>query len=481
MSRKILGLDIREQSIAAVLLDSGFKSSQLLGQAFFPIPESEDDDDQGLAQAIAAVVEKLKPTGAACILGIPATSVSFRNLSVPFHDLKKIRQILPFELEPSLPLPVDELIFDFEAVKRNGHQDLLAYAARRDRIQFYLDTLAAANLNPVAIMPGGYAAARFIATMAADSEDFLLVDTGENNHAVYAVCSGNVRMVRSLPMALGVSPVLHSLEVRLRQTFTAAGESLGFSIDPSAVFATGPQSELLTGVNGAVTLLDLPVKSIEGIRSFPKLKGVTDTPLWATGCLDIALALALMETEAVDGVNFSTQRSTFQHYWGEYRSNIIFTAVLVALTLIIVLAGQFIEVANKQRQLAELDRRIEAVFKETFPEVTRVQAPLQQMQLKIKEAGENGVGSETIGSRVRVIDLLDTLSRRIPESVEIKISRLVVGADNAVLSGNTDTFNTVDEIKSGLEGAEIFKQVTISSADLDKSGQGVRFKLKMDY
>ena len=65
--------------------------------------------DYDVDQVIQAVVEKLKPAGAACVLGIPATFVSFRNLSLPFHDLKKIRQILPFELEPSLPLPVEEL------------------------------------------------------------------------------------------------------------------------------------------------------------------------------------------------------------------------------------------------------------------------------------------------------------------------------------------------------------------------------------
>lgn len=481
MSRRILGIDIREQSIAAVLLDSGFKGSQLLGQAVFPVPESEEDKGRGVGQAIEAVVEKLKPAGAACILGIPATFVSFRNLSVPFHDIKKIRQILPFELEPSLPLPVEDLIFDFEAVKRDGHQDILAFAARKDRIQFYLDTLAAANLNPVAIMPGGYAAARFISTTASDSDDFLLIDTGENNHSVYAVCSGDVRMVRSLPVAFGSNPVLHSLETRLRQTFTAAGERLGIGVNPSTVFATGPQAELLTAGSGTPTLLGLPVKSIADIRSFPKLKGAADTPDWAAGRLDIALALAFMETEAIGGINFSTRRSTFQHYWNEHRGNMIFTGVLVALTLAIVLAGQFFEVRAKQRRLVDLDRQIEAVFKETFPDVTRVQAPLQQMQLKIKEAEESGAGSDMIGSRVPVIDLLDTLSRRIPESAEVKISRLVVGTDNAVLSGNTDTFNTVDEIKSSLEGAEIFKQVIISSADLDKSGKGVRFKLKMDY
>ncbi len=481
MSRKILGLDIREHAIAAVLLDSGFKGSQLVRQGYFPIPANEEGPSEALQAVLETVAETMKPAGAACVLGIPTTCVSFRNLSVPFHDIKKIRQILPFELEPTLPLPVDELIFDFEAVKRNGHQDLLAYAARKDHIQLYLDTLATANLNPVAIMPGGYAAARFIAAMTAASEDFLLIDSGENHHTVYAVCSGNVRMVRALPVAGSGNPVAYSLESGLNQTFTAAEENLGIGIHPSQVFSTGPQRNLLFAGGGSDSLLGVPVKPIESIRDFPRLKGSLDGYEWQSGNLDIALALALMETEAVSGINFSTKRSTIQHYWSEHRTNIIFSAVLITLTVFIALAGQFFEVRGKQRRLDELNRRIEMVFRETFPEVTRVQAPLEQMTVKIKEAGEGSAGLDLAGSRVRVIDLLATLSQRIPASAAVKINRMVVGTDNIVLSGNTDTFNTVDEVKGVLEGADVFKQVTISSADLEKSGQGVRFKLKLDF
>jgi outer membrane translocation and assembly module TamA len=38
----------------------------------------------------------------------------------------------------------------------------------------------------------------------------------------------------------------------------------------------------------------------------------------------------------------------------------------------------------------------------------------------------------------------------------------------------------VEDIKSRLEKGELFKQVTIASADMDKSGKKVRFKLKID-
>ncbi|MBR9987366.1 MAG: PilN domain-containing protein [Desulfosarcina sp.] len=480
MSRKVLSLEIREESIAAVLLDSSFKGSQLETQGFFPIP-AEKEGNEGIKAALQTLVETINPTGATCVLGIPATLVSFRNLSVPFHDIKKIRQILPFELEPSLPIPVEELIFDFEAVKHDKQQDLLTFSIKKAEIQRYLDLLETVSLRPVVIMPGGYAAARFISTMTDDSSDFIFIDNGEGNHTIYAVCSGHVRMVRTLPVAGDGNPIIRNLETTLKRTFTALQESQGIGVDPSAVFSAGPQAPLLTTGNGSSTLLGVPVRSIDGLRTFPRLKGSLDTPQWQSGHLDIALALALMESESVSGVNFSTERSTIQHYWSEYRNNIILTACLILLALVTALGGQLLAVNAKQQRLAELDRQIEMVFKSTFPEVTRVEAPLQQMQIKIKAAGDGSTGFDLTGARVRVIDILNALSQQIPSSADVKVNRMVVGADNVVLSGDTDTFNTVDDVKGRLEEADLFTGVTISSADLEKSGNRVRFKLKLDF
>jgi type II secretion system protein L len=480
MSRKILSLEIREGSIAAVLLDSGFKGSLLEAQGYFPIP-ADKAGNEGIKEALETIVDTLNPTGATCVLGIPATVVSFRNLSVPFHDIKKIRQILPFELEPALPIPVEELIFDFEAVKRDKHEDLLTFSVKKKEIQRYLDLLGSVNLRPAVIMPGGYAAARFISSMTHESDDFLFIDTGENHHTIYAVCSGHVRMVRTLPVANDGNPALRNLETTMQRTFTALQESLGIAVNPSTVFSAGPQAPLLAAGNGSSMLLGIPVRPIDGIRTFPRLKGSLDTPDWQSGRLDIALALALMETEAVTGVNFSTERSTIQHYWSEYRKNIILTAVLLGIALVTALGAQVLGVNAKERRLAELDRQIEAVFRSTFPEVTRVVNPLQQMQIKIKEAGDGNIGFDLTGARVRVIDILNALSLQIPSSADVKVNRMVVGADNVVLSGDTDTFNTVDDIKGRLEEADLFKSVTISSADLEKSGNRVRFKLKLDF
>lgn len=480
MSRRILGLEIREASIAAVLLDRGFKGCLPEAQAYFPIP-ADLGADAGIKTALAALVDQLKPAGAACVLSIPTTCFSFRNLSLPFNDIKKIRQILPFELEPTLPTPVEELIFDFEAVKRDGHQDLLAFMVQRSQIRRYIELLEAVSLRPVVIMPGGYAAARFIAASTDDREEFLLIDSGEGNHTIYVVISGNIRMVRTLPVAGGGSPVIRGLETALRRTLTGLQESLGIDVNPSTVFSTGPQSDLLAVGSGSPTVMGLPVQTLADMRTFPRLIKPPDTPDWKSGRLDNALALALMEAEAVGGVNFSSERSTVQYYWNEYRRSIILTAALILLTLTTALVSQALAVRGSSQRLTELDRQIETIFKTTFPEVTRVVNPLQQMQVRLRETGDGSNGLERTGPRPRVIDVLDSLSRQIPAAVDVQMSQMVVGADNVVLSGHTDSFNTVDDIKGRLEKADLFTSVTISSATLERTGNRVRFRMNLEF
>lgn len=483
MSRKVLGLEIRETMISAVLLESSFKGSVLVGQAAAPIePDAPDDSPEtGLQAALASVVEMLKPAGAACVLGIPTRSVSFRNLSVPFHDKKKIRQILPFELEPTLPRPVDELRFEFEAVRRDGHQDLLALCVAGETIETYIGLLESVNLRPVVITPSAYAAARVMVAATTENDDFLFIDTDTATHAVYMISDGQVRLVRALPVVGAGRSVARHLEETLERTLIAANDSIGLVFDPKALIAAGPESPLLEPAGDRPSIMGLSVGTMDAVRHHTRLTGDTGTSDWQSGRFDTALALALFETEAMGGVNFSTERSTVQHYWSEYRAQIILSGVLILLTLAVILGTQLLSVSTKERRVADLDRQIAAVFKETFPDATRVQAPLQQMQIKLREAGEAGMGPELPGAKVRVIDILNSLSQRIPDTVDVTVSRMVVGTDNVVLSGTTDNFNTVDDVKGRMEGDDIFKAVTITSADMEKSGNRVRFKLKLDF
>jgi hypothetical protein len=57
---------------------------------------------------------------------------------------------------------------------------------------------------------------------------------------------------------------------------------------------------------------------------------------------------------------------------------------------------------------------------------------------------------------------------------------MVISPDTVIISGNTDEYNSVDEIKTSLEQIDSFKKVTITSSNTDRSGKEVRFQLKVE-
>ena len=77
------------------------------------------------------------------------------------------------------------------------------------------------------------------------------------------------------------------------------------------------------------------------------------------------------------------------------------------------------------------------------------------------------------------MDLLRDISERIPASLDVHMSRMVIDPETVRISGSTDTFNSVDTIKGGLEPSAYFSAVTISSANLDRAGKKVQFEMKL--
>jgi len=82
---------------------------------------------------------------------------------------------------------------------------------------------------------------------------------------------------------------------------------------------------------------------------------------------------------------------------------------------------------------------------------------------------------------MRAIDIIDNISKRIPRETDVTLTRMAIGSENVVVSGDTDTFNSVDNIKSRLEQVDSFKKIIISSANINKSDNRVRFKLKITF
>ena len=168
------------------------------------------------------------------------------------------------------------------------------------------------------------------------------------------------------------------------------------------------------------------------------------------------------------------------YYWSAYRPYITVPAILLAITIVIAFSGAIIENYTLGKRVDALDARLEQMYLSAFPGSKLTAPALEMMKSKVKELKKAGTGSEKSVVQTRSIDVLQQLSQFIPKSIEVTLSRMTIGPDEVTVSGDTAAFNVVDDIKSHLEKSEMFKKITIASANMDKSGQRVLFKLKID-
>ena len=242
MSRKILGLDIRHDAVSAVLVATGIKGTAIEAHEYIPVSNQRDRED-GFAGSLKTIAEKMDILGSICVAAFPADRISYRNLKVPFKGKKKISKILPYEIEPTLPLPVDDLIIDFHVVERSditGHTNLIAAAVEKSELQSYLDTLSMFDIEPEILTVGGYSAALCINSMIDGDRNWLFFDIDANNATAVAGVPGGIRLIRSFPIyAKDAQSKAEQFCTHLNRTLSAFEDALGSDFQPDEIFVTG--------------------------------------------------------------------------------------------------------------------------------------------------------------------------------------------------------------------------------------------------
>jgi general secretion pathway protein L len=481
MSRKVLGLDIRSKIVCAVLVKSSLRESRVAASMSVPIPETEDGSG-GLRAALETIASSMDLGGTDCAASIPAVFFSSRNLQMPFPNPKKIRMVLPFEIETLLPYAAEELALDFNVLDGEPAQDqteVLAVAIQKSRLSSLLEDLSAVNIDPERVTISGLSVAFWIGRDADPDRSFLCADIGETFGAVFVVAGNLVRLIRSFPLSPDPASRTRTIRDYIRTTLAAWSEAADSAGEPSEVVLTGDGVESIN-LEDVAQALPIMMKKADLGQTLQVSREETAGAQWNPTRMDGALALALAEIEGIEGLNFHRSQFLGKKVISRYGQDLIKTGALAATVLAFMFASVFTQGYLMKRRLADLDQQITSVFMETFPDSKKVVNPHQQMQINLRELRKNvGLPGESLPS-VRSIDILKSISDSIPENISVVIDRMVIGPETILISGTTAAFNAVDEVKGHLERTAGFKKVTISSANTDRSGKEVNFQLKVD-
>jgi general secretion pathway protein L len=499
MTRKILGLDIRNDSISAVLLTSGLKGNEIESFAYVPYDE-ENEDKSHMSVALQKIVDQKNIGDSVCIVSFPAEEISFRNLKIPFRDQKKISQILPLELEPLLPYPIDDLLMDFQIMplkEGSDNTDIIAVAVRKSYINECISELATFGIVPRIIAAGISHTTLCLNHFSDIPDNSIVIDIDSNKSSLFAFVSGQISLIRSMPLHSTMEKRAGALCADIQRTLAASETLTGSEIKPDAFFLTGPglndqsdqsdQSDQADQANLAdpdyqdeiARFFDVPTYRMD----LAKVSGVeldaVKASSWTPCQMDNALSLALTDITGVHWMNFSQKRFAVKKQWLEQKKNIVRSGVLAGIILFFAILNMIFDFHTAGKEIDRLDFEINKILKTSFPEITRIVDPLHQMKIKLKELKEDAAISEGAGGTILAIDILNAISNSIPASIDVEFERLVIGPDNVTISGETAAFNNVDDMKSNIEKGELFHKVVISSANTDRSENKVRFKLKM--
>jgi hypothetical protein len=344
----------------------------------------------------------------------------------------------------------------------------------------YIESLAEFKIDPEMVTVSGLPAAMCLADQADPGEDRVFLEVGSASSSLFIVNEGRLQLIRSFPTPVISEDRAGMLGAFVRRTLAAYDELCQTEFQPLDLVVTG------SGLNGASLdndvsgALDIPVSRLNFAERLSIQFDSQNSNSWNPALMDNALALTLMSIEGIKGLNFHKGHFAAKKLFVKHKTNWIKTGILAAAVLAMLIFSTILGTVTLNRKLDRIDQQITAVYKETFPEANRIVDPYREMQVNVQEAKKSAVIQSTTGPHIRSIDILNSISQNIPESIAVDVTRMVISAENVLITGTTDDFKSVEDIKGQLEKIDYFKKVTITSSNLDRSGKEVRFGLKVE-
>lgn len=459
------------------------------------------EEDGRLEDALKALLQQMDLKSDTCLASIPWEDVSYRNIQLPFKEPKKIRQTLPYEIEGMVPFPIEDLVVDFSVTERSSQSDILVVSVKKGVISEYLTQLQAFGIDPDVIEIRGLPLVSWVLGQEGAPDHGLLLEISLKRYALVFYLQRRVALVRTFdfdgdalarsifgstqgdsagpPTDGQIESDFRSLCKMVRNTIHAFQWQNHRVIPPEKVFLTGMGALYHDSVNLLGRFLDLPVERIN-LSEDKRISMDEDVArVWNAPLMDAALALALRDDRKGQGFNLRKDDFEIKKRYLGFKQEIRKAAILLTLVLLFIVANLGVDYHFLEQRYRMLDQKISAVFKSTFPEASRVEQPVNQMKVKIRDLRRSADATPGMGYDEHILDLLRDISERVPKTLDVHVTRMVIDPETVRISGDTNTFNTVDTIKNGLDPSIYFTAITISSANLDRTGKRVQFELSL--
>jgi type II secretion system protein L len=473
---RILGLDIGTHAVRGTLVRTAVRRSELL--QYLEVPIEEAHDPQGRADALRDSVRSLldqlgqrSPDGV--VAELDGHEASLRIVDLPAGAAKRVGEVLPFELEAVLPFPVEEAVVDYQPIERDSETfRLLATAAPKSKVAARLEQLrdAGADARELAVGAAALEGLTPVLPQLQTGGPHVLVDVGEHTTDVCILREGRCHLARTL--SSGMTSVREgrrgALEAQLRHTLANYRAQGG--AEPEVVFLAGdaasfPNATEWLGEIAGVECRVLPLPPAEGADDSTRPR--------------FARATALAGRVAYRGKRLDLRQGEFARprAMGALRQHTRLIAICAAVVLLSFSFSSYARwaiLADEREALrGELSRMTERLFDE---EAT---TPDQARALLTGKAGP----SDPL-PRFDAFDVLDAISRSVPDGITHDTRRLHIELEDKTHKGSfemeasVDSNSEAEQIRGQLNEHRCIEKANIGRITSGPGNEGRSYRLE---
>ena len=450
--RHAIGIDCQDDVWRVAVLREAGGSYEVIGVAAMPATGESPDRATALARLLAASgIARKRVAGA-----LPASGCAFKTTSLPPGNPAELAEVVRFEAEHQLPLPLQELVWGYTLTPEPAQRrHAVIVGARRTLIDEQLAVLEHAGGTPVALQPAPLAAMQaigqpggiFVLVLAGSTWSDLCLYDGERLLACRSVLAGDpagdgwaARIARELR-----SWMITQDDLRQVLLLGAVTEEIAHALAQAAALP--------------VTIAD-PWHGVRDPRGLlPALAGPP-----AAYAVAVGLAHAALHHQPAPNL----LPSSIRHAAEQQRSLAWVLAGLLcvlALLLPLALSGQR-TLQARAAQLQQAERQARQARR------TTIAAPSPA----VAAAGQTVAALQ--GSASRPLEILRRLSAELPAGM-LLTDFTYLRDKTVVLQGRADSHAVLASAMTAINRTAIFEQVMLNYANLVKenAGQGYDFQL----
>ena len=454
----VVGLQVKEGFIGAVQVFNGLKGPEIDKAAFREV-SNPDQMQEELKTFLREESFKTEMVVAA----LPASKAFIRDITLTLDNPKVVEKIIKFQMEPHIPLPIEDVIVDFLGPGADG--SVSTFGVEKRQIAEFLAFFAGAGVDPDVVTLDALALLHLYLYRSSDEfeQPAAIVHLERESTLVEIV-------YRNRPDFFRVFPDAKQAPQQIEETLRL------YKLKRPDVSV----NEILLSGNG--------LSNSDMMQAIASRTGVKTTA-WRVSedvlfqpMLSVPLGLALSAAQpAFKPVNLRKEEFAPKSHVN-LRKMFLFTASAVLLLAILLTVNVWQKVYYLENQYQGIQDQVRQVFVQSFPDVGRIVKgqELVQLEQKIADATGQYQGLEEVTGKEKTLDVLLKLTKIISEDPEVQVDNLSLEGKDIRLDGRTSSFEAVDRLTNRLNKAGDFKNIKLVGAKMDKRENAVTFNFALE-